>query len=113
MRDQKFQDCIDACLACAVACQHCATSCLHENDVAMLLHCVELERQCSIVCAATAQLLSIGGSHATHLCAECAEICRDCAQECERHAHMEHCKKCAAACRSCAEACEKMAGVHA
>ncbi len=113
MKDQKFQDCIDACIACAVACQCCATECLRENDVAMLLHCVELDRQCAIVCAATAELLSIGGSHATHLCAECAEICRDCAQECEKHAHMEHCKHCADACRRCAEECEKMTSVHA
>lgn len=113
MSHQKFQSCIDACLECAVECQHCATECLKESDVKMMLKCIELERQCTIVCSAAAELMSVGGSHAAHLCTECAEICKACAEECEKHSHMEHCKKCAEACRRCAEECEKMAKVAA
>lgn len=113
MNNEKFQSCIDACLECTTECQSCATACLKENDLAMLLHCINLNRQCAIVCSAAAELMSVGGSHATHLCAECAEICKDCAQECTKHAHMEHCKECAETCRKCAEECEKMTNVHA
>jgi hypothetical protein len=34
-----------------------------------------------------------------------------CAEECEKHAHMDHCRKCAEACRHCAEVCQ--AGIAA
>jgi hypothetical protein len=109
MIHQKFQSCIDACLACAVVCNQCATECLNEEDVAAQVECIQLDRQCVVICIAAAQLMSIGGEHATHLCAECAEICDACADECEKHAHMEHCKACAVTCRNCADECRKMA----
>ena len=106
--DQKFKNCIEACLACAVACNNCATECLNEDDVKMLIKCIQLDRQCSVICFATANMMSIGGEHASHLCAECAEICNACAEECDKHAAMgmDHCRICAEACRKCATACE-------
>ena len=104
MINSKFKSCIDACLACAVECNSCATDCLNEPDLKMMVSCIQLERQCSIICLAAAQLMSIGGEHATHLCAECAEVCDLCAIECARHLHA-HCKKCAEACLKCAREC--------
>ena len=107
MSHQKYQSCIDACLACAVACNHCATECLNESDVKALTQCIQLDRQCAVVCFAAAELMSIGGAHAGHFNNECAEICDACAEECEKHSH-EHCKKCAEACRKSAEECRAM-----
>ena len=111
----QHQACIDACFDCASICNHCASGCLQEEDVKMLARCIQLDLQCSIVCNAAGQLMSLGGEHATHLCQECAEICDACDEECEKHAQhgMEHCRECAEACRRCAEECRKMAGVAA
>lgn len=103
----KFQSCIDACLACAVECNHCITNCLEEKDVKMMQNCINLDRQCTVICLATAQMLSIGGAHATHLCAECAEICEACARECAGHLN-DHCKRCAEACLRCARECNNL-----
>jgi hypothetical protein len=108
MSHLKFQTCIDNCLACAVQCNHCVTECLNETDVKAHINCIQLDRQCVVICIAAAQLMSIGGEHAHHLCKECAEICEACAIECEKHAHHEHCKKCAEACRKCAKECRSM-----
>jgi hypothetical protein len=107
MSHQKFQSCIDACVACAVECNHCATECLQEKDIKIMVNCIQLDRQCAVICFAAAQLMSIGGEHASHLCEECAEICDACAAECSKHSN-EHCKKCAEACKKCAEACRTM-----
>lgn len=111
MSHQKFQTCIDTCLACAVECNHCATEDLHEADIKALVQCIQLDRECAVVCFAVAQLMSIGGEHAAHLCEACAVLCDACADECEKHAHLEHCRKCAEACRKCAEECRAMASM--
>ncbi len=111
MSHEKYQSCIDACQACATACEHCATECLGEDNVKMMVDCIQLDRQCALVCAATAQLMSIGGDHAALLCGPCADICDACAEECEKHDH-DHCRECAEACRNCAEECRRMAEQH-
>jgi hypothetical protein len=113
MSHEKFQVCIDACIACAIECEHCATSCLNEDDVKMLIRCITLDRECATICRSTAALMSIGGEHAAGICHVCAEICEVCAEECEKHSHMEHCKNCADECRRCAEECRTIAGVGA
>jgi hypothetical protein len=115
MSHERFQNCIDACIACATECDHCATECLNEKDVAMLTLCIELDRECAEACYATARLMAIGGEHATLFCHACAELCDACAEECEKHAEhgMDHCRKCAEACRKCADECRSMAGVNA
>ena len=105
MNNQNFEACIDACVASAVECNYCATASIYEGDLKTLTKCIQLERECAAICFAAANLMSIGGDHAAHLCQVCAEICKACADECEKHTHMEHCKKCAAACRKCAAAC--------
>jgi hypothetical protein len=109
MSHEKFKNCIDACLACAIQCEHCGTECLKEEDVGMMAQCILLDRECAEACYATARLLSIGGDHATLFCNACAEICEACAAECAQH-DADHCKRCAEECRKCAEECRSMAG---
>lgn len=79
----------------------------------MMVSCIELNRQCELVCRAAAAMMSIGGVHATHLCAECVELCTACAAECKKHAHMDHCKQCADACMACVEKCKDMIAIAA
>lgn len=112
MSHERFKSCIDACLACAIECDHCASECLHEKDVATMVRCIELDRECAQACYAAARLMGLGGEHATAFCNTCAEISQACADECEKH-EMEHCKQCADACRKCAEECQSMSGVNA
>lgn len=106
-----YHSCIDECLACAIACENCLSACLNEEDVSLLTRCMELDRECALVCFTSAQLMAMGGEHAVLLCSPCAEICDACAEECEKH-EMEHCRNCASACRKCAEECRRMAGQH-
>jgi hypothetical protein len=112
MTHEKFQNCIDACLACAVQCDRCATACLNEENVSMMTRCIELDRECAEACYASARLMGIGGEHAALFCAPCAEICDACAEECSKH-EADHCKRCAEECRRCAEECRSMAHAHA
>ena len=103
---KNIQQCIDACLACAVACEKCSAACLNEGDVKMMAGCISLDRDCADICFTTAALLARGSAHGGHLAKECREVCLACAAECEKHAaHHDHCKACAEACRTCAEAC--------
>jgi hypothetical protein len=111
MSHERFENCIDACVACAIQCEHCASECLREKDVKTMLKCIELDRQCASVCRSAAELMSIGGAFALALCNACAEICEACAEECEKH-DMDHCQECADECRSCADECRKMAEMH-
>src|SRR5688500_241714 len=107
MSHERFQSCIDACIACALACEHCATECLKEEDVKMMVRCIELDRECASVCRSAAELMSIGGAHASLLCGVCADICEACAREWEMH-DMQHALDCAEACAACAEECSRM-----
>lgn len=111
MSHQQYQKFMDACLACAIACNHCASECLKENDVKMLVRCIQLDRECAAICNAAAELMSMGSEYSNHLCRICADVCNACAEECGKHAKMgmEHCMECAEACRKCADACEEMA----
>jgi len=108
MSNLKFQECIDACLACTIECEHCASECLGEEDVQMMVRCIQLDRDCADICALTARLLARGSQHGEHLMRECAEICEMCAEECAKH-DAEHCQRCAEVCRNCAEECRRMA----
>lgn len=111
MSNQKFKDCIDACVACAVACSDCATECLNEEEVKMLTKCIKLDLEGAAICRSAAEVMSLGSGYSGHLCRVCADVCKACAEECEKHAEMgmEHCRVCAEACRECAEVCETMA----
>lgn len=107
MANYEYQACIDACLKCAALCNHCAVSCLQEEEVNMMVRCIQLDMECAVLCYAAAQVMSMGGSQATALCMICADICEACATECEEHDN-QHCRECAAACRQCAAECRKM-----
>ena len=111
MTNQKFKDCIDACVACAVACRYCAAACLDEDEVKMLTRCIKLDLECSSVCMSAVDLMSLDSEFSAHLCRVCADACNICAAECEKHAAMgmEHCQQCAEACRKCAAICETVA----
>ena len=107
MSQSLFQDCIDACTKCAVACNHCAYECLISEEVARRVRCIQLNKECAIICFAAADMLSSGNKHIGALYEECAELCEDCAEECEKHKH-DHCKMCAEACRQCVLECRKI-----
>jgi hypothetical protein len=108
MSHLKFQSCITACYECAVACTHCESACLDEQDVKMCVTCIKLDHDCAAICFLAVEAMASGSQFAKQICKLCAEICTACANECEKHAHLEHCKACAVACRKCAEECSKM-----
>src|SRR5690606_2861411 len=86
-KNQNYQSCIDACLACEATCNHCASSCLKEENVNMMAKCIQLDMECAAICYAAAQVMSMGGQKAKELCALCADICDACAEECGQHEH--------------------------
>ncbi|MEQ9440232.1 MAG: four-helix bundle copper-binding protein [Cyclobacteriaceae bacterium] len=89
---------------CISACQHCSEQCLHEENIGMMVKCIQLDRDCADICTLTANLVARNSSFAQHMARQCAEICQQCASECGRHEH-EHCQECAQACQLCQEAC--------
>ena len=96
--------------ACVAACENCASASLTgpADHLAMMAHCIMLDRDCADICALTARYVARGSEHTQHLLAVCAEICKACGDECEKHAaHMDHCRACAEACRRCEEACRQ------
>ena len=106
MSHQQNKKLLEALNNCAAECNHCATACLDEEDVKILAKCIKQDIDCADICSLTASLIARGSVHGSHLLKECAEICKACAEECEKHAHMQHCKTCAEACRICVQACE-------
>jgi hypothetical protein len=101
------KECIKAAYDCSVACETCATQSLF-GDVKSLARSIMLSRQCSIICIATANILSAGNTHFKNLCKACEELCAACAEECGKHADTYECKQCAYACRHCANLFRKM-----
>lgn len=99
------QHLLTALAECAAACNSCSTACLEEKEVKMMANCIKLDMDCAQICELTAAFFSRGSAHTIHVMKECAEICAKCADECGKHADMEHCKYCAEACRKCAKAC--------
>lgn len=108
MNFKTFQVCIDACIACGIECNVCTAACLNEEHVSMMARCIELTRECSLLCITTAQLMSMDGEFSHSLCQLCADVCQACADECEKH-DAGHCKRCAQHCRKCANECRRMA----
>ena len=102
-----YKSCIEACLKCAVLCNYCASSCTKEEDVKMMSLCIQLDMECSAICYAAAQLMSLGSERANEICKICAGICETCAKECAKHNNL-HCKECSVACENCAIECRKM-----
>jgi hypothetical protein len=113
MTEQQYQECINACMECAITCDFCASACLNEENVKNLRRCIRLDLECAAICRAAAEVMSLNGQFSEQLCSLCAEVCHACAEECQRHAEMgmEHCRACAEVCRKCAAVCEEMGHV--
>jgi hypothetical protein len=106
---ERYHQCIEACVACWVACEMCSDACLEEENVKQMVRCIRLDRDCAEACQAAVRAMVRGSESAGEFCRLCAELCERCAEECERHSHHDHCRICAEACRRCAEECRKMA----
>lgn len=109
--NERYHACLEACIECLVACETCADGCLQEENVRILVRCIQLDRDCADACNAAARAMARGGPLSSELCRSCAAACDACAHECERHAeHHDHCRVCAEVCRRCADECRRMAG---
>ncbi len=108
MSHENYQQCIDACQACAIECLHCTNACLQEDDVKMLARCIKLNQDCAGICRLAVDYMSGGSEFAEEVCRLCADICNECGKECQKHSQMEHCQVCADACYHCYEECRKM-----
>jgi len=112
--NREYHSCLEACVECMVACEMCSDACLHEKDVANMVRCIQLDRDCAEACMAASRAMARGGPLARELCRACADICERCAEECEGHArHHDHCRLCAEACWRCADECRRMIGAAA
>jgi hypothetical protein len=107
MDQERIASCIEACNECAEACEYCADACLDEDDVASLVECIRLDRDCADLCRLVASFLARGSSLSPAIARACADACDACAAECDDH-ELEHCRACAEACRDCADECRRM-----
>jgi len=104
---------IDALGDCAQACIADADDDLSEPNLAEMVTCIRLCRDCADVCTATLGVISrqtaFDASVARPLLEACAGVCKSCGDECEHHAdHHEHCRVCELACRRCEQACREL-----
>lgn len=104
---------IEAAADCAQACTTCADADLSEPDLADMVMCIRLCRDCADICGVTATLLSRPASWDRQvvrpMLETCVAICRSCGDECQRHAPRHaHCRVCAEACRRCDQACGEL-----
>ena len=104
MKSEKTNNLEHILIKCITACETCMTMCLQEDDVKMMVGCIQLDRDCADICTLTARFVARNSAHAKHVMKECIEICRKCAEECGKHDH-DHCQHCAEICRECADAC--------
>lgn len=105
-----MRSCINACVECAEACEKCASACLAEVDVAEMVNCIRLDRDCAAICWMAASFISRQSESMHELCRVCAEICEACGLECAKHKD-PHCQDCAMACQKCAAECRQVAEV--
>lgn len=47
LRKPEYDACIEACSVCWMACEACADACLDEDDLAALVTCIRLTRDCA------------------------------------------------------------------
>ena len=104
MKSEKTNNLEHVLIKCITACETCMTMCLQEDDVKMMVGCIQLDRDCADICTLTARFVARNSAHTKHVMKECIEICRKCAEECGKHDH-DHCQHCAEICRECADAC--------
>ena len=104
----KNQNLIKALNECVAACNHCTSACLEEEDVKMMVRCIQTDIVCAEICSTTAKVLAFDSSNSQEMVDLCGKICSECAAECEK-LDMEHCRLCAEVCRKCEEACSAYA----
>lgn len=109
---QKLVACIEACFECAEACTACADACLGEDMLAELAKCIRTNMDCADICQTTGRALARHTGYDANVTRAfleaCIAACKACAEECERHAAMEHCSICADACRTCERSCQEL-----
>jgi Domain of Unknown Function (DUF326) len=100
----------EAAFDCAQTCTACANACLGEPMVQDLVRCIRLNLHCADLCDTTGRLISRQENPelARAILQACVLVCRLCAEECSRHASMEHCRVCAEACRRCEQVCQRL-----
>jgi len=93
---------IDAISDCAQACTADTDADLSEQNLAEMVTCIRLCRDCTDICTATGGVISrlaeYDPSATRPLLEACVAICKNCGDECERHAHHQHCRVCERAC---------------
>jgi hypothetical protein len=102
------QSAIEALKDCVQACNACLRADLGEQEIKMMVRCIELDIDCAAFCSLTLEYLSRDSELAIQVAKECALICDVCAEECEKHTHMLHCVECAKVCRKCAQECRNL-----
>ena len=85
LQNTKYESCIDSCNDCFGACELCATECLHEEEVNMMLKCIQLCHDCADICVTASQFMSRDSEYAKQICNVCADVCDACGVECEKH----------------------------
>ncbi len=105
MNNIQYKAGIADCNACTNVCRQCTYACLQEPDIKKLLACIKLTTDCARITELAVKCMIADSAYIKQTCKLCAEICNACAEECEKHAHMEHCKLCATDCRTCAIIC--------
>lgn len=109
MRNEKL---IHALGKCINACNYCADACLHEENVKMMVNCIQTDKVCAEVCSTLNQILLTSYTDVEGLIQYCIKVCTACGDECAKHDH-DHCQECAKACKACVAACESYIGATA
>jgi hypothetical protein len=110
--DEKTQNCIKDCLACATVCTQTISHCLQQGGRHAAADHIKLLSDCADMCRMSASMMARGSIfHARH-CSLCAEVCKACEESCEEFGDDPQMKACADACRTCWDACRQM-GAHA
>ena len=96
----KYVECIEACNHCANVCEYCGFLCLREENVKMMIKCIELCFYPADVYRFASKYISCDSSYAKQICETCAKVC-------ERH-NIDHCKQCSQVYYECAKVCRSM-----
>jgi hypothetical protein len=105
-----MRQCIDQCLHCFATCEETIAHCLKLGGKHAEPEHIATLRDCALLCATSAELMTRNSPYHHDTCVLCAEACRRCADDCERvDARDGMMQECAAECRSCADACDRMA----
>lgn len=108
-----LEKCIEACTKCHQICDETIEHCLFKGGHHADPTHIRLLRDCSQICALTADFM-LRDSEFHHLsCGICADVCKTCAEDSEAiDAEDELMNLCAKSCRECVEACREITDLH-